>query len=464
MTTAAVLMPRSIWVVTNQGLRSTRLIISISAFVVLLALSLVGIPLAYATLAVGFVGFWIVRGDFTGAVILAGREVFDFSTLFGLSVVPLFILMGTLIQRANISDELFEAGFAWVGKYKGGLAMATVLSCAGFSAVSGSSLATAATMARVAMPPMRKYNYKDSLASGTLAAGGTLGIMIPPSVPMIIYGIVTETNIGTMFIAGIIPGILLTLSYLGAVYVTVMIYPQLGPPGDAVDWAEKRRTFFKTWPILVLFLLVLGGIYLGVFTPTEAGAVGCVGAFAFAISRGRMRNLLAIVDVAADAAIVTARIFIIGGAALIFGQFLNFAGLSGALVEFTDSFNLGPFTLPLMVCAICIVLGMIFESIGILLLIVPVFVPSLEAVAGQSGIPEDFYLIWFGIIVIIVVELGLITPPIGINVFTVKSVIPDLELTKIFVGVVPFVIADLFVLALIFLIPGLAIFLPLIAP
>lgn len=438
--------------------------ISLFAFAVLLGLSFVGIPLAYATLAVGFFGFWYVRGDFFGAVILSGQEIFDFSTLFGLSVVPLFIMMGTLIQRANISDELFEAGYAWVGKYKGGLAMATVLSCAGFSAVSGSSLATAATMARVAMPPMRKYKYKDSLASGTLAAGGTLGIMIPPSVPMIIYGIVTETNIGLMFIAGVIPGILLTLSYMGAVYGSVLVKPELGPPGDAVSWAERRRTLYKTWPIFVLFLLVLGGIYIGVFTPTEAGAVGCVGAFMFALSRGRMRTIREIIDVAADATIVTARIFIIGGAALIFGQFLNFAGLSGALVDFTDALNLGPFTLPLMICAICVILGMIFESIGILLLIVPVFLPSLEAVAGGSGIPQDFYLVWFGIIVIIVVELGLITPPIGINVFTVKSVIPDVDLTKIFIGVVPFVIADLVVLALIFLLPGLAIFLPSVMP
>lgn len=438
--------------------------ISIAAFVVLLALSFIGIPLAYATLAVGFVGFWIVRGDISGAITLSGQEIFDFSTLFGLSVVPLFILMGTLIQRANISDELYEAGYAWAGRYKGGLAMATVLSCAGFSAVSGSSLATAATMSRVAMPPMRRYRYQDSLASGTLAAGGTLGIMIPPSVPMIIYGIVTETNIGWMFIAGIVPGILLTLSYLGAVHVRVSMNPALGPPGEPVPRAERWRTVYRIWPILVLFLLVLGGIYFGVFTPTEAGAVGCVGAFAFALSRGRMWSVGEIVEVAADAAVITARIFIIGGAALVFGQFLNFAGLSGALVEFTDSFDLGPLTLPLVICAICVVLGMIFESIGILLLIVPVFLPSLEAVAGDSSIDPQFYLVWFGIVVIIVVELGLITPPIGINVFTVKSVIPDVDLTKIFAGVVPFVIADLVVLALIFLIPGLAIFLPSVMP
>jgi len=437
---------------------------SLVGFAAILGLSFLGIPLAYATLAVGFVGFWYVRGDINGAIILSGQEIFDFATLFGLSVIPLFILMGTLIQRANISDELYEAGYAWVGKYRGGLAMATVLSCAGFSAVSGSSLATAATMSRVAMPPMRKYKYMDSLASGTLAAGGTLGIMIPPSVPMIIYGIVTETNIGTLFIAGVVPGILLTLSYLAAIYVRVTINPELGPPGDPVDWAEKRRTLAKTWPIIVLFGLVLGGIYLGVFTPTEAGAVGCVGAFIFALSRGRMWSIKENIEVFSDAVVVSARIFIIGGAALIFGQFLNFAGLSSELVDFTDSFELGPWGLPLMICAICVILGMIFESIGILLLIIPVFLPSLEGVAELSGLDPDMYLIWFGIVVIIVVELGLITPPIGINVFTVKSVIPDVDLSKIFVGVIPFVIADLVILGLIFLVPALAIGLPSIMP
>ena len=433
---------------------------SFIGFVILLGISFLGIPLAYATLAVGFFGFWYVRGDLMGAVTLSGQEIFDWATLFGLSVVPLFILMGTLIQRANISDELYEAGYAWVGKYKGGLAMATVLSCAGFSAVSGSSLATAATMARVAMPPMRRYKYQDSLAAGTLAAGGTLGIMIPPSVPMIIYGIVTETNIGSMFIAGVIPGILLTLSYLFAVYFRVLSKPELGPPGEPVDHSEKMRTLYKTWPILVIFLLVLGGIYMGVFTPTEAGAVGAVGGFLFALSRGRMWSIGEIIHVFSDTVIVTARIFIIGGAALIFGQFLNYAGLSGELVDFTDSLNLGPITLPLVISIICILMGMIFESIAILLLIVPVFLPSLEAVADQSMIDPDLYLVWFGIIVIIVVELGLITPPIGINVFTVKSVIPNIDLTQIFIGVVPFVIADLVVLALIFIVPGLAVLLP----
>ena len=426
--------------------------LAIYGFALILFLSFIGIPLAYSTLAVALGGYWIARGSFDAAVLMAGLQLFEFSTNFNLSVVPVFILMGALIQKANISDDLYEAGYAWVGRRRGGLAMATVLSCAGFSAVCGSSLATAATMSKVAMPPMRKYKYDDSLSTGTLAAGGTLGIMIPPSVPMIIYGIVTETDIGALFIAGILPGLLLVGTYLAAIYIRVTIAPEIGPKGDVVAFDEKMRTLYRSWPIVVLFGLVLGSIYLGWATPTEAGSVGALGAYLFALSRGRMWNLRDNLDVFADAMMTTAMIFAIGFAANAFGQFLNLVGLSRALVEFTDSFGLGPFGLVLLISLICVALGTVFESIGILLLIIPVFVPSLMA--------QGVDMVWFGIVVIIVVELGLITPPIGINVFTVKSAVPDVPLTKIFKGVVPFVAADLVALLIIVLIPGIATLLP----
>lgn len=425
--------------------------VALFAFAIVLALSFVGIPLAYATLAVGFFGFWWLRG-FDAAVSMAGQEIFDFSTNFGLSVIPLFILMGSLIQRANIADELYEAGYAWIGRRRGGLAMATVLSCAGFSAVCGSSLATAATMCKVAMPPMRRYKYDDALSTGTLAAGGTLGIMIPPSVPMIIFGIVTETDIGALFIAGILPGLLLVTTYLLAIYFWVLVNPALGPKGEIVPWSRKMATLYRSWPILVLFALVLGGIYLGVFTPTEAGAVGAAGAYLFALSRGRMRSAKDNIDVFADAMITSALIFSIGFAALVFGQFLNQSGMSTALLKFTQGMNLGGFGLVVLISVICVLLGMVFESIGILLLVIPVFLPALKA-AGVD-------MIWFGVIVILVVELGLITPPIGVNVFTVKSVVPDVPLSTIFRGVTVFVIADLVALAIIFVVPQVATLLP----
>jgi tripartite ATP-independent transporter DctM subunit len=425
--------------------------IALYAFALVLGLSFLGIPLAYATLAVGFFGFLWLRG-FDAAVAMSGQEIFEFSNNFGLSVIPLFILMGTLIQRANIANELYEAGYAWIGRRKGGLAMATVLSCAGFSAVCGSSLATAATMAKVAMPPMRRYHYSDALSTGTLAAGGTLGIMIPPSVPMIIYGIVSETDIGALFIAGVLPGLLLVTTYCLAIYVWVLIDPKIGPAGEVVPFSEKMRTLRRSWPILVLFGLVLGGIYMGVFTPTEAGAVGAAGAYLFAFSRGRMRSFRDNLDVFSDAMMTTAMIFAIGFAALVFGQFLNQSGMSTAMLNFTQSMELGATGLVMMIAFICVLLGMVFESIGILLLVIPVFLPALKA----AGV--DF--IWFGVIVILVVELGLITPPIGINVFTVKSVVQDVPLTTIFKGVTVFVIADLVVLAILFMVPQVATLLP----
>jgi len=299
---------------------------------------------------------------------------------------------------------------------------------------------------------MRKYKYDDSLSTGTLAAGGTLGIMIPPSVPMIIYGIVTETDIGALFIAGILPGLLLVVLYLAAIYIRVSIAPEIGPKGDVVAFDEKMRTVYRSWPIVVLFGLVLGSIYLGWATPTEAGSVGALGGYLFALSRGRMWSIRDNLEVFADAMMTTAMIFAIGFAANAFGQFLNLVGLSRALVEFTDSFGFGPLGLVLLISLICVALGTVFESIGILLLIIPVFVPSLLA--------QGVDMVWFGIVVIVVVELGLITPPIGINVFTVKSAVPDVPLTKIFKGVLPFVAADLVALFIIVLVPGIATLLP----
>lgn len=426
--------------------------LAIYGFALILILSFMGIPLAYSTLAVAIGGYAIARGNFSAAILITGSNMFEFTTNFNLSVVPVFILMGTLIQKANISDELFEAGYAWVGRFKGGLAMATVLSCAGFSAVCGSSLATAATMAKVAVPPMRKYKYDDSLSTGTLAAGGTLGIMIPPSVPMIIYGLVTETDIGALFIAGILPGAVLVVTYLAAIYIRVSIAPETGPKGDIVSFQRKMQTVYRSWPIVVLFGLVLGSIYLGWATPTEAGSVGALGAYLFALSRGRMWNLRDNLDVFTEAMMTTAMIFAIGFAANTFGQFLNLVGMSQALVDFTNSFGFGPMGLVLLIAVICILLGTVFEAIGILLLVIPVFVPSLMA--------QGVDMVWFGIVVIIVVELGLITPPIGINVFTVKSAVPDVPLSKIFKGVVPFVGADLVALMVIVWIPGIATLLP----
>jgi len=419
---------------------------------IVLALSFLGIPLAYATLAVGVVGFAAYRG-MDASVAISGQWILETTMNHGLSVVPLFILMGTFIHRAGISDELYEASYAWLGRLKGGLAMATVFACAGFAAVSGSSLATAATMTKVAMPPMRKMGYSDALSTGTIAAGGTLGIMIPPSVPLVIYGILVGEDIGKLFIAGIMPGLMLVSLFLIAIAIVVRIFPDAGPAGEQFTWMGKIRASRKTWPIVMMFIVVLGGIYSGIVTPTESAAVGALFAFVFALLRGRLRSWPEILHVFADTVKTTAMIFAILFCGMMLAQFVNITGMPYQLVDLVTGIGgISALQLVLGICLICIILGMIFESLGILLLVVPVFLPSLTAL----GID----MIWFGIIIILVVELGLITPPIGMNVFTVKAVIGDVDLARIFLGVIPFIVSMVLGLVLLFVFPQIATWLP----
>jgi len=305
---------------------------------------------------------------------------------------------------------------------------ATVLACAGFSAVSGSSLATAATMTKVAMPHMRRYRYDDSLSSGVIAAGGTLGIMIPPSVPLVIYGLVAEQDIGKLFIAGVGPGLLLVALYMAAVLAVVLARPAIGPAGEAVARAERWRRYRGVWPVLALFVLVLGGIYFGIFTPTEASGIGATGAAAFAWWRGRLRTLADLYESLLEAARTTAALFIVIFGAQVFSNFINLSGLPGELVDLVEGLGFTPAGTVFAVCVICIVLGMIFEAIGILLLIVPVFLPML--------IIMEVDLIWFG---------------------TVRTMMPDIRLARIFRGVTPFVVADLIALGLLFAFPMIAL-------
>lgn len=419
-------------------------------FAILLLLTFAGLPLGFATLAVGVVGFAILRGwDFGAAMAMTGQQVMDTAASYSLSVVPLFILMGVFIHRSQISEDLFTAANAAVGRMRGGLAQAAVLACAGFSAVSGSSLATAATMSKVAMPHMRRYRYDDRLSSGVIAAGGTLGIMIPPSVPLIIYGLIAQQDIGKLFAAGIVPGLLLVLLYMGAVAVTVWLRPELGPRGDSLPAAERRRAYLRVWPVLVLFAVILGGLYWGLFTPTEAAGVGAIGGFLFALFRGAITSIRALGAMLVEAVRTTAALFAVVFGTMVFANFVNLTGMPYDLADFVSDQEMGKYGLIVAICVICILLGMVFESIGLLLLIVPVFLPAL----GDLGVD----LIWFGILMVVVIEMGLITPPIGMNVFTVKTVMPDLALSAIFRGVMPFVVADTLALVLILLVPGIAV-------
>jgi len=429
--------------------------IALVGFASLLALILLRMPIAFAMGAVGFCGFWYLRG-FPAAVATSGERFYSTVLSLELSVLPMFVLMGNLVSRSGIAQELYAAAQTLLGHRRGGLAMATVVACGGFSAVCGSSLATAATMSKVAMPPMRKYGYQDTLATASIAAGGTLGILIPPSVIMVIYGLMTETSINQLFAAGFLPGLIGVLFYLLAVQWTVWRRPETGPRGERYGWRERLRAFRGVWPILVLFTLVLGGIYGGVFTPTEAAGVGAVGALAFALYRGvTWRQVF---EVAVDSARTSAVLFFILIGALIFSNFVNAAGLPEGLLRFITGEGTPPYLVILTMLLIYVVLGCVLESLSMILLTVPIFFP---VVAGLDlGIGSKWVLVWFGIVIVMVTEISLITPPVGLNVYVLSSVLPDVKTTTIFRGMLPFIVVDVLRLLLFTFVPGISLLLP----
>ena len=424
--------------------------VALLGFGLVFVLLLVGTPVAFGMLIVGTLGFAYVV-DLQPALFMLGRTAFDTVLSDSLSVLPLFILMGNFIARAGLSRELYEGANAFVGHRRGGLAMATVLACGGFAAVSGSSMATSATMAQVAVPQMRKFGYADSLAAGSIAAGGTLGILIPPSVILVIYGIITNTDIGRLFIAGIVPGLIGVIFYLGAVYAVTLIDPSKGPPGPRTPWPQRFAALAKVWGILVLFLVVIGGIYLGIFTPTEAAGIGAGGAFLFVLAR-RAITWAALFETLVDTARTTAMMFIILIGALTFSNFVNVAGLPRELSDFVSGFTSSPALVIAAILGIYLVLGCLLESLSMMLLTVPIFFPIVQSLGLDP--------VWFGIIVVIVIEISLITPPIGLNVFIMKVALPEVPTMTVFRGVGMFIVADVLRLALLVSVPALVLFLP----
>lgn len=423
---------------------------SLIGFAVLFALLFLGLPIAFGMALVGFVGFAFFVG-WAPAMAMVGQITYETALTYGLSVLPLFVLMGNFVNQARLSEELYDASYAFLGHRRGGLAMATLVACGGFSAVCGSSLATAATMAKVAMPSMRRFGYADSLAAGAVAAGGTLGILIPPSVLLVIYGIMTSTDIGKLFAAGILPGILGVLLYMGAVWAVTRIRPELGPPGEPRDLAARLRALRSVWGVLLLFLTVMGGIYFGVFTPTEAAGIGASGAFLFALTR-RTLTPGTLVAVLIETTRTTAMMFMVLMGALVFSNFMNVAGLPRTLSDSIGHLEIAPILVILAMIAVYLVLGCIFESLSMVLLTVPVFFPIVQDLG--------FDPIWFGIIVVVVTEISLITPPIGLNVFVLKSVFPEIPTGTLFRGVAAFIVVDLVRLAVLVLAPGVVLVLP----
>lgn len=426
--------------------------ISLIAFVILLGLIALRIPISLCMALVGFIGFSSLTDfNWLASLSMVSRLSVDTAQEYGLSVIPLFVLMGNLVTQSGLSHELYRASYAFLGHLRGGLAMATVVACGGFSAICGSSLATAATMAKVSMPPMQKYGYSDSLAAASIAAGGTLGILIPPSVILVIYGIITEQSIRELFAAGLFPGIIGILLYLCAVYWSVWRNPQAGPCGEQSSGRERYNALKSVWSIVLLFVVIIGGIYTGIFTPTEAAGVGAGGAFIIALLR-RTLGWKALYQVLTESVRMTASLFAVIIGALIFSNFINRAGFPDALLNLIAGYTLSPMTVIFIILAIYIVLGFVFESLSMLLLTVPIFYPVVESLG--------FDLIWFGIVVVIVTEISLITPPVGLNVFVLSGVLKDISTGTIFKGVTPFWVVDIIRLLLVTLIPAIALFLP----
>jgi C4-dicarboxylate transporter DctM subunit len=420
------------------------------AFAAVLALVFLRVPLVFAMSLVGFAGLATEVGR-SAALAQIANTIIEAGFSYSLSVLPLFVLMGNFATRAGLSDELYTASYAFLGHRRGGLAAATVVACGGFGAICGSSIATAATMAKVALPPMRRFGYSDALATGSIAAGGTLGILIPPSVVMIIYALITEQNVAALFAAGVVPGLIAIGCYLAAVRVTTFLDPAAGPPGERLPWRERWRALRAIWGVLLLFGTVMGGMYGGVFTPTEAAGIGAGGAFVLALSR-RALTLRTTLAVLAESARTTAMMFAILIGALMFASYINYTGMPEALQETVKALGVTPLLVILTMVAIYLVLGCVLESLSMILLTVPLFFPLVKLVGYDP--------VWFGIIVVCVVEISLITPPVGLNVFVLRTVVADVPLATIFRGVTPFVVADVVRVAILIAFPALTLFLP----
>jgi tripartite ATP-independent transporter DctM subunit len=434
----------------------TGLEIGAIGFVALLALLAVRIPIAIAMLTVGMVGYVTIAG-WPALLSHFKTETYWRFTNDDLSVVPLFLLMGQFAAKAGISHALFRAANVWLGHHRGGIAMAAVGGCAGFASISGSSLATAAIMGQVALPELRRYNYAGSLATGCLAAGGTLGILIPPSVVLIIYAVMVEANVATLFQAAFIPGVLAALGYILTIAIVVRVNPEAGPAGERAARAEKWVALIEIWPVLLIFLLVMGGIYVGIFTPTEGAGIGAVGTFLVAITKGGMR-WAGFVDALLGTASTTALIFLILLGASAFNAFLGFSELPIYAADFFQNSGLSPSSVLLGMILLYILLGFIMDSLSMILLTVPIFWPIIAGL--DFGLVGEDLKIWFGVITLIVVEVGLITPPVGLNVFVINSMARDVPMIETFKGVIPFLASDAVRVALIIVFPVVTLYLP----
>ncbi len=423
---------------------------SLIGFAAIFVLALLRMPLAFSMGIVGVVGIGLTRG-WAPAFASTAQVVHETGFAYTLSVIPLFILMGNFVARAGLAHELFAAAYAFIGHLRGGLAHATVLACAGFGAICGSSIATAATMSKVAYPSMKKLGYSDALSTGVMAAGGTLGIMIPPSTIMVIYGIITETNIGKLFAAGVIPGLLTAFLMMCGIAVMTARDPSHAPAGERSTWPQRWAALRGIWGVILLVFVVLGGIYGGIFTATEGAGFGAAGAFLFALARRRLTWAI-LSQVLVESARTTAMLFTLLIAATIFANFVNFTSMPSELKSWITGLGLSPIMVITAMMFIYILLGTVMEELTMVLLTIPLFFPIVTALG--------FDPVWFGVLIVMIVQIGLISPPVGMNLFVINSLLPNVGLGAIFRGCWPFVAVMIFVLMLLIAFPQLSLWLP----
>ena len=425
--------------------------VAITGFLSLFGLMMLRVPVGIAMGLVGVLGFGYLIGDIGPALKLLSQSPIRTATDAEFAVIPLFLLMGAFASASGMSKELFRASNTFLGHLRGGLGIATIVACGGFAAICGSSVATAATFSKVAYPEMREHGYPQSFSTGVIAAGGSLGIMIPPSTVFAVYGLITEQDIGKLFIAGVVPGILAVCMYIATINIIAWVKPGFLPVTPRHSWAERREALRDVWAVSLLFIFIIGGIYAGAFTATEAAGMGAAGAFIIAVLRQKLSRA-DFLRCLVESLRTTASVFTILIGALIFGYFLTITQTPQKVTVFLTSLGLGPYGVLILIMLMYLFLGCIMDAMAMIILTIPIVFPVIQALG--------FDPIWFGVVIVMTVELGLIHPPVGMNVFVIKSVIKDVKLSTVFYGVMPFVLTDILRLAILIAFPILATWLP----
>ena len=428
----------------------TNTLLAVGGFGLMFALMLLRVPIGVAMGITGVLGYGLHSGWGAGFALL-GQVPWSVVTDYNFSVIPMFVLMGAFASASGMSRDLFHMGETWFGHMRGGLAVGTIFACGGFAAINGSSVATAATMTTVALPEMQKRNYHSGFAAGTIAAGGTIGIMIPPSVIFTLYGIMTETDIAKLFFAGVLPGVQAIVMYSVTIQIMGLLRPEWMPRGERWPWSARFRSLRNIWPVALLFVFVLGGMYGGFFTATEAAGMGAIGALLLGVAR-RTLNLQQISESLVEALKVVASIFVVVIGAFLFGYFLTITQTTQALVTWMGSLPIGPYGVLALILVGYFILGAIMDELAMILLTVPIVFPVMM----QLG----FDPIWFGVIIVMAVTLGMICPPVGINVFVINSIARDISLPRIYRGVMPFIFSDLIRLVILVVSPSISLVLP----